>query len=173
MDDKPRTRRYWLLVLVLTGLTLAWLSTQRHPVGEIPELTYGSETVVAQVEKVLEEGTVTLGDHTQPYQVLQVRLLEGEYAGVPMQIEYAKYQTYPVVHLFRPGERLLVSLNKQPDGTLNAFYADRVRAPQLAWLGALFLAAILLISGWKGLRALLAMAYSLAVVIVYIIPHIL
>lgn len=173
MSSRPPKPRYWFLVLLLTGLTLGWLYTQRQPVGEVPELTYGSETVMAQVEKVIEQGTVTLGGHTQPYQVLQVRLLEGKYAGVPMKIEYAKYQAYPVVHLFRPGERLLVSLNKKPDGTLTAFYADRVRTPQLLWLAVIFLAAILLISGWEGLRALLAMLYSLAVIVVYIIPHIL
>ena len=168
-----KSMRYWLPVLALTALTLGWLVTQRRPVGEVPELTYGEETVLAEVESVVEEGTVTLGDHTQPYQVLRVRLLEGKFAGVPMEIEYGRYQTYPVVHRFRPGERLLVSLNKLPDGTLNAYYADRVRTPQIAWLGGAFLLAILLISGWKGLRALLAMLYSLAVVIMYILPHIL
>ena len=165
--------RYWIPVLVLVGLTLGWLATRRVPVGEIPELTYGTETVLAQVESVVEEGTVTLGDHTQPYQVLQVRLLEGKFAGVPMTVEYGKYQVYPIVQRFRPGDRLLVSLNQLPDGTLTAYYADRVRTPQLTWLGLTFVLAILLISGWKGLRALLAMAYSLAVVIFYIIPHIL
>ncbi len=164
---------YWLPVLLFTALTLAWLAAQRVPVGEVPELTYGTETVVAQVEQVLEEGTVHLGDHTQPYQVLQVRLLEGKFAGVPMTVEYGKHQVYPAIRPFRLGERLLVSLNQRPDGTLTAYYADRVRTPQLLWLGLAFLAAILIISGWKGLRALLAMAYSLAVVVFYIIPHLL
>ncbi len=168
-----KTRLYWLPVLLLTALTLAWLATQRQPIGQVPELTYGTETVLAQVESVLEEGTVRLGDRLQPYQVLRVRLLEGDYSGVPMDIEYGKYQSYPQPHRFRPGERLLVSLNKSPDGTLTAYYADRVRTPQLTWLGLAFVAAILLISGWKGLRALLALAYSLAVVTFYILPHIL
>lgn len=43
----------------------------------------------------------------------------------------------------------------------------------MLWLAGIFGVAILVISGWKGLRALLSMAFSLAVIIGYIIPHIL
>lgn len=165
--------RRWGPVLVLVGLLSLWLLQQRQPVTSIPALGYGSETLLAEVEAVLEEGTVTLGDRTQPYQVLQVRLLEGQYAGVPMQVEYGAYQAFPTMTPFRPGERLLVTLNRLPDGTLQAYYAERVRTPALGWLGAVFVLAILALSGWKGLRALLAMGYSLVVIVVYIIPHIL
>jgi len=41
------------------------------------------------------------------------------------------------------------------------------------WLLLTFIVSIIVISGWKGVRALLAMAFSLLVIIGYIIPHIL
>jgi uncharacterized membrane protein len=56
---------------------------------------------------------------------------------------------------------------------VNAYFVDYVRTTPILWLTVIFAAAILAISAWKGLRALLSMAFSLFVIIGYIIPHIL
>jgi uncharacterized membrane protein len=56
---------------------------------------------------------------------------------------------------------------------LTVYFADFVRTNQLLWLAAIFAATILVISRWKGLRSLISMAFSLMVIISYIIPHIL
>ena len=61
----------------------------------------------------------------------------------------------------------------RPDGVLTVYFVDFVRTTPLLWLTAIFSVAILLISRWKGLRSLLSMAFSLIVIIGYIIPRIL
>jgi uncharacterized membrane protein len=56
---------------------------------------------------------------------------------------------------------------------LTVYFVDFVRANSLFWLTAIFVAVILAISRWKGLRSLLSLGFSLLVIIGYIIPHIL
>lgn len=134
---------------------------------------FGSETVRARVEAVLEEGTVTLGEVTQPYQRLRVRVLEGEYKGVLMELEYGRQQVRGNLGLFRPGDELFIVINLRPDNQLVAYFADYVRWRPLLGLAGLFVISILLISRWKGVRSLVSLAFSLLVITGYILPHIL
>jgi uncharacterized membrane protein len=71
------------------------------------------------------------------------------------------------------GEVIIISISKSPTNEINAYFVEFVRTKPLLWLTAVFALSILIISTWKGLRALLSMAFSLYVIIQYIIPHIL
>ncbi|PKN95291.1 MAG: YibE/F family protein [Chloroflexi bacterium HGW-Chloroflexi-6] len=135
--------------------------------------TYGTGTLRARVVEILEEGQAELEGFTQNFQVMRVELLEGEYKGILMEVEYGRRQVRPDFKPFAPGDEIFITLGKRPDGVLSAFYVEYVRSQSLFVLLGVFVAAILLISGWKGLRALLAMAFSLLIIIGYIIPHIL
>ncbi|MFT3893237.1 MAG: YibE/F family protein [Anaerolineales bacterium] len=70
-------------------------------------------------------------------------------------------------------DKIYVTTGARPDGTLTVYFADFVRSTPLLWLVGTFAAIILVISRWKGLRSLLSMAFSLMVIIGYIIPKIL
>ena len=133
----------------------------------------GTGTYRAEVTLVLEEGEIDLGGTLQTYQILRVKLLEGEYAGIPMEVDYGKRQIHPEGIRFDVGDVILVSLSQGPDGVLNAYFADYVRTPMLGWLALAFALAIVVTGKWKGFRSLLGMAFSLFVIIGYIIPHIL
>jgi len=133
----------------------------------------GAGTAKAEVTEILEEGPITLGETTQNYQLLRVRLLDGEYAGVPFDIDYGKRQIIPPGIRFDVGDVILVSLSQGPNGVINAYFADSIRTPMLGWLAVAFALAIIVTGKWKGFRSLLAMAFSLSVIIGYIIPHIL
>ncbi len=132
-----------------------------------------NQIYTALVEEVLEEGEVTLGDVTQPYQRVRVRILEGPYSQVPMELEYGRQQIRADQTLLRPGDRILIAITKTADNLVQAHFVEHVRTPALFWLGAFFTLATLLLSGWKGLRSLLSMAFSLLVIIRYVIPSIL
>ncbi len=165
--------RFWPLVVLLAVALLWGLRARAVHTDRLPDLAYGSETLRAEVVRVLAAGEAQLGETTQPWQLLEIRLLEGEYAGLPMQLEYGRRQLRSGQQTFVVGDQLLVTLGRLPDGSLTVYYADRVRTDRLAWLGALFVLAIVLISGWKGVRSMLAMLYSLGVIVWYVIPHIL
>ncbi|RJP53709.1 MAG: YibE/F family protein [Anaerolineaceae bacterium] len=143
------------------------------PLPEAMSSPLGTGTAKAEVTAILEEGEITLGDTTQTYQLLRVRLLEGEFAGVPFDVDYGKRQIHPPGIRFDVGDVILVSLSQGPNGVVNAYFADYVRTPALGWLALAFALAIVVTGKWKGLRSLLGMAFSLFVIIGYIIPHIL
>ena len=135
--------------------------------------TFGSDTVRAQVMQIVEQGRIDMGGRLQTYQIARVDILEGKYAGIPMEIDYGKRQVRSDDYLLEVGDRIMVSISKTPENVVNAYFVDFIRVNPILWLSVIFSIAILSISRWKGLRALLSMAFSLYVIIGYIIPHIL
>ena len=114
-----------------------------------------------------------MGGHTQTYQIARVNILEGEYAGIIMEIDYGKRQVRSDDYMLAVGDKVVVSISKTPENVINAYFVDFVRTTPILWLTGIFAAAIILISRWKGVRALLSTVFSLYIIIGYIIPHIL
>lgn len=144
--------------------------------ADLPDVAmsvFGSETTPARVNGIIEEGEIDLGGVIQRYQIARVEMLEGEYQGIVMEMDYGRRQVLSSAVYLEPGEKILVTIGARPDGVLTVYFVDFVRAAPLLWLTVIFAAAILFISRWKGLRSLLSMAFSLAVIIGYIIPRIL
>jgi uncharacterized membrane protein len=165
----------WFILLVLTTIVVYFLWPYFLEV-QIPEVGFssiGSQTVRAEVIVIAEEGTIELGGRTQNFQILGVRILEGEHQGLVGEIDYGVRQVRSDDYRLAPGDQVLVTVSEVPDGSVNLYFADFVRTTPLLWLAAAFATAILGISRWKGLRSLVSMVFSLIVIIGYIIPHIL
>jgi uncharacterized membrane protein len=165
----------WQIILILAAI-IAFFAFPYFDKTEIPGegfSTVGSETVRAEVTKILEEGTIDMDGHVQKYQLAQVKVLEGPYAGIPMQIDYGKRQLRTDDYDLTPGAKIMVSISKTPQNVVNAYFVDYIRTTPILWLTVIFAAAIIFISRWKGVGALLSMVFSLYVIIYYIIPHIL
>ncbi|MGB8983824.1 MAG: YibE/F family protein, partial [Anaerolineales bacterium] len=135
--------------------------------------SFGAGTMQARVMEIIEDGEIDLGGSLQRYQVARVELLAGEYRGIIMEMDYGRRQVLASPVYLQPGDKVLVTIGSRLDGVLSVYFVDFVRSGSLLWLTAIFVAVILLISRWKGLRSLLSMAFSLLVIIGYIIPHIL
>jgi len=165
--------RSWLFpsLLLVAAILYAVLSKVQLPGDGFA--TFGADTVRAEVVQIIEEGQVDLGGVQQTYQIARVKILEGEYAGIPMEIDYGKRQIRSDDYLMKVGDKIMVSISKTPDNVVNAYFVDYVRTTPILWLTGIFAVAIILISSWKGIRALLSMAFSLYIIIGYIIPHIL
>ncbi|MEP0805739.1 MAG: YibE/F family protein [Chloroflexota bacterium] len=162
------------LIVLLFIFILVWIYLFQ-PVG-LPQTAmaaFGSETLRARVTEIIEEGEIDLGGVLQKYQVARVEVLEGQYQGIVMEMDYGRRQVLSNAVYLQPGDSILVTIGSRPDGLLTVYFVDFTRTTPLLWLTALFAVAILLISRWKGLRSLLSMAFSLAVIIGYIIPRIL
>ncbi len=168
-------KKYWFITLILAAVAafFAWPYFTNVKLPGEGFSTFGSDTVRAEVAEITEQGTVDLGGHRQTYQIARVKILEGEFAGVPMEIDYGKRQVRSDDYLLSPGDKVLVTISTTPNNVVNAYFVDYVRTTPILWLTAIFAAAIFAISAWKGLRALLSMVFSLFVIIGYIIPHIL
>lgn len=164
-----------LLVMVVFGAFLVWgvpYFFQKPFINNI-NASLGAQTYRARVSEILESGPIDLGGTVQTYQRARVLILEGEYSGLPMEIDYGRYRILPQGQLLRPGDEVFVLIARRPDGVVEAFFVDFVRERALFLLLGIFVTAILLMSRWKGFRSLLSLAFSLVVIIYYIIPHIL
>lgn len=159
-------------VIILIGLPrlLNGLSSQSN---EVSSVGISSTMAQAEVVEIVEEGTVTLGEQTQPYQVMLVEILDGDWAGIRLEIDYGRRQLLTSDRMLSPGEKVLVDVGQAPDGSLNAYFIDFERATPILWLALTFVAFIVLVSGWQGVRGLIGMVASLAVILLYIIPRIL
>lgn len=163
----------WLFPFLLLIGTIAYAVLSRVQLPGDGFSTFGADTVRAKIVGIIEEGQIELGGNMQTYQVARVNILEGQYAGIVMEIDYGRRQIRSDDYLLEVGDQVMVSISKTPDNVVNTYFVDYVRTTPILWLTAIFAIAIILISTWKGLRALLSMAFSLYIIIGYIIPHIL
>jgi len=71
---------------------------------------------------------------------------------------------------YRVGEDVLVTSTLTAEGGTFLSVTDRWRLPQLAILGLIFAVAVVVAGGWRGLRALFALALTFAVVVRILVP---
>jgi uncharacterized membrane protein len=169
------TSVFWLIVLfVAAGAAfILWPYFTQVDLPHVQMTAFGAGTVRARVVEIIEDSEIDLGGLIQRYQIARVELLDGEYQGILMEMDYGKRQVLANPVYLRPGDNVLVMVGSRLDGVLTVYFVDFVRSDLLLWLTAIFVIVILIISRWKGLRSLLSMAFSLLVIIGYIIPHIL
>ena len=134
---------------------------------------YESNTVTAKVINMIEEGVTDLGGTTQNYQVFDVEIIEGEFRGSVLTVDYGLRQILGSSEKIRQGDLLLVTVGQRPDTEeLRAFFTDFVRSRPIFYLFLLFVLFSVLISGWKGIRSLLGIGFSLLIIVFYILPQI-
>jgi uncharacterized membrane protein len=135
---------------------------------------YGSDTVRAKVLLITEEGTTNLGIVEQEYQVFDVEILEGKFKGEITSVDYGLRQITSSSVEIHPQEIILVTVGQRPDtGEVRAFFTDFVRSKSILYLFIVFVFFSVLISGWKGIRSLIAILFSLGVIVFFILPQIL
>ncbi len=135
---------------------------------------YESDTVRAKVINLIEEGQTDLGGTLQKYQVFDVELVEGDFKGSVLTVDYGLRQILGSEEKIKAGDYILVTVGQRPDsGELKAFFTDFVRSRPILYLFLLFVFFSILISGWKGIRSLLGIAFSLLIIVLYILPQIL
>lgn len=164
--------RVLAVLIILVMLVPRLIEYLQQPPAEETIVGYSSGTAQAVVTAIIEEGQITLGDVEQPYQILLVTVSDGEYAGEQFEIEYGTRQIRNQPIRIEPGDRLMITISALPDGSLSAHFTDFYRRNSLLLLLGIFVAASVLISGWKGVRSLLGILLSLAVIVLIILPGI-
>ena len=158
-----------ILLIVLVPNILSYFS---QPLVEDTEFGYGTDTVRAIVSAVVEEGMITLGDVTQPYQRLLVTVTEGNFEGQSFQIDFGTRQIRSDTTPILVGDRLMVTVSTLPDGSSSAHFTDFYRGNSLLLLFVIFVITSIAISGWKGVRSIFGILLSLIVIIWIILPAI-
>lgn len=164
-----RIAALFVLVAVLGPRMVTFFT---RPTREETVIGYSTDTVMARVDAIIEEGLITLGEVTQPYQIVMVSVTDGRFTGEQFTIEYGTRQIRTDANQLRVGDQILLTVSSMPDGTLFAHFTDYYRGRSLLVLFITFIVFSILVSGWKGVRSIIGIGLSLVVIIFIILPGI-
>lgn len=153
-------------------LAFGLVSTMAWPMSFVvaQELTPDTRTILKAevVDVVAQEERQVLGtDAMSSYQTLEVRLLEGDQKGSVVRIEndflsLTSGETFYLMHT-----------TSEFDGADYYTVIEPYRLPALAVLTIVFIISAILFGGWQGLRGLLSLGASLAVIFFVLFPSVL
>ena len=162
------------LVIILVLIAAPYLSTWLNPDEPQTTVGYSDETVRAKVVAIQEEGQTTVAGEDQTYQVVDIEVLEGDYAQALLTLEVGKSQILPEDYLLDVNDVVLVNAGKNlVTGENNAYFVDFVREKAIVILFVLFTVIAFIIGGKTGLRSLLGALLGLVIIYVFVIPQIL
>ncbi len=99
-----------------------------------------------------------------------VEFLDGPYAGEEGQGIIQGPSGALELPNYRPGDEVVVEIDTLPDGTTSMILIDRWRLPLLEMLLGAFAVAAAAVAGWRGLRAVAALALTLVLVLRLFVP---
>ncbi len=127
----------------------------------------------ARVTQVLEERVEEQPDGTESLvQKLELELLEGPFVGRRVTFDGTVIDAIAKSR-YREGDKVIAWWSKDPDGTDVFWVTDYVRDDRLLWMALLFVAAVVVVGRWRGVRALVALGLSVAALFMVILPALL
>jgi uncharacterized membrane protein len=170
--DRARRSRAAPVAVGLLAIVVVWLLPDiRPPAGEdfFGEISAARGVVIGVLDVAFDESDPL----AEPEGNMLVRVTEGPRAGEELRAFLEIPSTYVDRADFRPGDEVIITFSEQPEGPVFVSVAERWRAPVLALLVGVFALAIVGVAGWHGVRALLALALTIAVTVRLFIPAIL
>jgi uncharacterized membrane protein len=136
----------------------------------IPDLTPPSSEpppvvlVHARIVELLDTGGVPGSPDAR------VIVVDGPQAGSMLDAYLQGPSGQQEVPRYAVGDEVIVNISQQGEDANFVAVADRYRVPALAALLGLFAVAVTLVGGWRGVRSLIALALTLAVIIRVVVP---
>jgi uncharacterized membrane protein len=126
----------------------------------------------AEVIKILSDVDADIGipDATAFSQTVQVRLLNGEYAGKEVEVEYGGLKK---ANRLVEGEKIIVS-EAGGERDMDVFFVfDKYRLTPLYAIIAFFCVLAIVFARWRGVTSILGLALSVLVLASFIVPQLL
>ncbi|MFC4950824.1 YibE/F family protein [Pseudonocardia sp. GCM10023141] len=152
-------------IAALIGLVLLWPGNNRHgaPVG--------TETPVHAAVIATSVADCSPGSGDGRCMAVGVRSTDGPLPGGEVSLIVPVEPSTP---RFAVGDQVVLAWSgADPNDPGSYRIADFQRGTPLIWLAALFAAAVLVLGRWRGLAALVALALSFAVLLLFVLPAIL
>jgi uncharacterized membrane protein len=132
--------------------------------GSIPiQAWHGRLVATLPPDRPMPDGSGFLPD-------ARVLMLDGPRAGREIDAYLQGPGGQQDVDAYRVGEDVVITETGDPGGGTFTAVADRWRLPQLLLLAAIFVLAVVLVGGWRGVRALLGLALTIAIILKVLIP---
>jgi len=155
-----------LITVIAFGLVRP-LAADGHPSPAPPQEDVWEGVVTA----ILEEGDQEALGEPQHYQMLEVTLSTGPQRGRVVSVEHVAYALTDLQR-YQEGQRVMVVRVQESSGSESFFVSGPVRRGPLGWIFLAFVAAVVIAGRRQGVCALLGMAFSFAVIMLYILPGI-
>jgi uncharacterized membrane protein len=165
---QPRARHIAATIggLALIGIVLLLPDIARRPAQEREAVTaFHARIVDIQPPRTNPQAELP------PVPLAHVVALDGDKAGQTLEAYLSGPGGSQIVAGYRPGDEVVVTITQSPDeATPFVAVSDRWRIPYLESLGVLFGAVVLVIGGWRGARALVALGLTIAVILKVLLP---
>jgi uncharacterized membrane protein len=152
--------------LALIGIILLLPDLAQRPAQEREAVT----AFHARIVEIRPPATNPQGD-LPPVPIARVVALEGDKTGQTLDAYLSGPGGSQIVAGYHAGDEVVVTITQSPDETAPfVAVSDRWRLPYLEWLGVVFAAVVLLVGGWRGARALIALGLTIAVILKILLP---
>ena len=151
--------------------------TSQETVQEIQSNTI-YETVINTYGKVVETNgikEVVEGSNEDQFQEITIEIIKGDYIGEEYDVEYAlSYDTTGkmLARELEIGDKVEVQITEDQDGNVTATVTDVSRTNNLIWLFILFLISIIIVSGKKGIKTIISLLATIAVIYFFMMKKI-
>ena len=162
-----------ILAAIVLGSILFTPPDLPVPVGGVdgdPSIT--SESMEGRITRVLSEEAFETGGSTQYVQQMEVEITSGSMQGQTVITEHGDVMVTARSSRMRPGMRVMVEHTSGPVGQ-RTYISGIIRRPALAGLVVLFVVLTVLVGRWTGIRSLVGTAFSVLVIVRFILPRIL
>ncbi len=166
------------LILIVTALLFVskvTLTFAQEPITQVASVH--PEIHKAKVLKVMHEDVKEVAGQEAPYQLLRLQLLNAETQGQDIILEHGGLPTAQFDR-YNQDDQIFLNFN-QPLSSLNlsetlnnqqVAVTGFAREKQLLFLFVIFVSLVVLVNGWKGLRSLISLALSFAVIFKIALP---
>lgn len=124
------------------------------------------------VTMILEDTAIDIGGFFQPYQRVDVQIVEGPDRGHTFVYDFQLPRNHKPREKLRVGEDVAVVKVVTDGGEPDYYVAEKYRLPSVLWLFALFFFVVLIFAGWKGISSLFGLMFSLLIIVEFMIPRI-
>lgn len=167
LADPVLQRMLWMAVgvcavAVLGAIVLLWPtgdSERTDPLG------LGGEPVRASVTQV--QAVPCSFAATDDCKLIAMSVSDGDRVGQTFTLEQ------PAGSAINAGDDILADIVVADDGTEQAYFYDFQRSSPMLVLAVIFVAAIVILGGWRGMGALAGLVVSLVVIVVFTLPALL
>jgi uncharacterized membrane protein len=160
--------RWAPLLLAVVAIVGIW----SLPEVAAPRVDLGLSPVEAWRGQVVDPapGPGDPSDELSGYGEVVVRLSDGPRAGEALRAFVTLQSTDASPEDFRMGDEVIVTFTDDVEGTAFAAVSERWRLPLLSALVLLFVLVMTVVGGWQGVRALVALGFTIVLVIRIFVP---
>lgn len=171
MLDKKNIIYSCIYILLSVAAIFILINTKVSPSKSYSATIPQQEFVKAKVEKIEQGDKQSYGTEQIVFQLVSVKILEGNDNGTIQKIQYDPQHVQE--NVLKVGDAVVLATQMDPTNKAKYYITDRYRIPNMIFILAGFFLFVFFIAGWKGFGSIFGLIVSITVVYSYVLPNIL